>query len=148
MIIERSTNVGKMHLGFLFRNSAILSTLGVKDFPSSPSDQHDISPSSMTTSSTSLADTSCWTCRRRRWKCDRTLPVCQKCISLQQHCLGYNKDRPLRWTHSVASRGRLMGKKVPSQEQGFLIVRLLNDPSLQDLSSSIRGYIAYCKWSH
>lgn len=96
--------------------------------------------------STNLADTSCWTCRRRRLKCDRALPACQKCISLQQHCLGYSKNRPLRWTHSVASRGKLMGKKVPSQEQGFPIVRLLNDPSLQDLPSSTRGYLVYCKW--
>ncbi|KAL5356285.1 fungal-specific transcription factor domain-containing protein [Aspergillus floccosus] len=67
------------------------------------------------------ADVPCWTCRRRR----------------------LNKEKPLRWTDSVASRGKLMGKKVPCQVQHLPIRRVLNDPGLQDLSPSMRNYIAY-----
>lgn len=92
------------------------------------------------------ADVPCWTCRRRRLKCDRALPICDKCTCSQQPCLGYSKDKPLRWTDSVASRGKLTGKKVPRQEQHLPISRVLGDPGLRDLPSSIRGYIAYCKW--
>lgn len=91
------------------------------------------------------SDVPCWTCRRRRLRCDRALPVCGKCASSQRSCQGYSKDKPLRWTDSVASRGKLMGKKVPRQEQNVPISRVLNDPSVQDLSPSMRHYIAYCK---
>lgn len=101
----------------------------------------------MDTAAVNCADAPCWTCRHRRLKCDRALPICGKCTSSQRPCLGYSKDKPLRWTDSVASRGKLMGKKVPRKEQNLPISRVLNDPGLQDLSPSMRNYIAYCKWS-
>ncbi|KAJ1710852.1 fungal-specific transcription factor domain-containing protein [Aspergillus flavus] len=97
----------------------------------------------MSTAAANCADVPCWTCRRRRLKCDRALPLCGKCTSSQRPCLGYGKDKPLRWTDSVASRGKLMGKKVPYQEQHISISRVLNDPGLQDLTPSMRGYISY-----
>ncbi|KAE8366727.1 fungal-specific transcription factor domain-containing protein [Aspergillus caelatus] len=97
----------------------------------------------MNTAAANCADFPCWTCRRRRLKCDRALPICGKCTSSQRPCLGYSKDKPLRWTNSVASRGKLMGKQVPRQEQYLPISRVLNDPGLQDLSPSMRDYIAY-----
>ena len=102
---------------------------------------------SMSTTAVNCADVPCWTCRRRRLKCDRALPICGKCTSSQRPCLGCSKDKPLRWTDSVASRGKLMGKQVPDREQSLSISRVLNDPGLQDLSPSMRNYIAYCKWS-
>ncbi|OGM50660.1 hypothetical protein ABOM_000780 [Aspergillus bombycis] len=98
---------------------------------------------SMNTAAANCADVPCWTCRRRRLKCDRALPICSKCTSSRRPCLGYSKDKPLRWTDSVASRGKLMGKKEPCQEQYLPISRVLNDPALQDLSPSMRDYISY-----
>lgn len=70
-------------------------------------------------------------------------PICDKCTSSQQSCVGYSKDKPLRWTNSSASRGKLMGKKVPRQVQALTIGGALNDSGLQDLSPSTRDYIAY-----
>jgi hypothetical protein len=148
---------GAMHLGFLDRISVILLRI-------SPSYDYDGSNPcilnfsqlrctppgvlcAMDWAPSSQVDDSCWTCRRRRWKCDRTLPSCRKCATAEQHCLGYAKERPLRWTNSVASRGKLMGKTVPRQANFFSIRRLLVDPGLQDLPVRTRGYIAYCKWN-
>lgn len=53
----------------------------------------------------------CHNCRRKRFRCDGSEPSCRKCISLGKVCLGY--DTLLRWTDSVASRGKLSGKKIP-----------------------------------
>lgn len=92
--------------------------------------------------SSNQADDSCWTCRPRRWKCDRTLQSCCKCAAAGQPCLGYGKERPLRWTNNVASRGKLMGKTVPRQATFFSIGRLFVDPDLQNLPTATRGYIA------
>ncbi|KAE8152973.1 fungal-specific transcription factor domain-containing protein [Aspergillus avenaceus] len=92
---------------------------------------------------TRYADNACWTCRRRRRKCDRLLPACRQCTSAQRQCLGYSTERPLRWTNSVASRGRLMGQAVPNVEIKVPLGRSLIDPGLQDLSLPMRGYIAY-----
>ncbi|KAJ0425058.1 hypothetical protein BJY00DRAFT_275781 [Aspergillus carlsbadensis] len=97
----------------------------------------------MTTATANSANVPCWTCRRQRLKCDRALPTCGKCTSSQRPCLGYSKDKPLRWTDSVASRGKLTGKKVPRHEAHLPVMRVLNDPGLQDLSPPMRGYIAY-----
>lgn len=96
----------------------------------------------------SEADTapdSCWTCRRRRVKCDRLLPACHKCINSGHNCQGYTTNKPLRWTNSLASRGKLTGKTVPNIQQGMSITRFLVDPVLQDLSPAKRGYILYCE---
>ncbi|KAE8377603.1 fungal-specific transcription factor domain-containing protein [Aspergillus bertholletiae] len=97
----------------------------------------------MDESSSTYAAESCWTCRRRRRRCDRLLPSCHKCDIMQDQCLGYGKDRPLRWTNSVASRGKWMGKTVPSVRSPVSIGRLLIDPGLQDLTRPMREYIAY-----
>ncbi|KAF5860062.1 hypothetical protein ETB97_002088 [Aspergillus alliaceus] len=93
--------------------------------------------------SPTYATEACWTCRRRRWKCDRLLPACRKCDIIQEQCSGYGKEQPLRWTNSVASRGKLMGKTVPSAACPISIGRLLIDPGLQDLTPPMREYIAY-----
>lgn len=53
----------------------------------------------------------CHNCRRKRFRCDGSVPSCRKCISLGKECLGYGKL--WRWTASVASRGKLSGKKIP-----------------------------------
>lgn len=148
-----SDKCGSLRLGFLPRNSVICDRypyVSAKD-----SDSHfDLRPfkvfwdsMSVKTAAANCADGPCWTCRRRRLKCDRALPICGKCTCSQQPCLGYSKDKPLRWTDSVATRGKLTGKKVPHQEQHLPISRVLDDPCLQDLSPSMRGYITYCKWS-
>ncbi|KAI2863572.1 transcriptional regulator family: Fungal Specific TF [Aspergillus niger] len=97
----------------------------------------------MYTADANCAGVPCWTCRRRRLKCDRALPNCGKCTSLQRPCLGYSTEKPLRWTDSVASRGKLTGKKVPHHAQHFPINRVLNDPGLQNVPPSMRDYIAY-----
>ncbi|RAH64476.1 Zn(II)2Cys6 transcription factor [Aspergillus aculeatinus CBS 121060] len=97
----------------------------------------------MNAAAVDCADVPCWTCRRQRLKCDRALPHCGKCTSSQRPCLGYSKGKPLRWTDSVASRGKLTGKKLPRREQHLSLSRVLNDPGLQDLSPSMRDYIAY-----
>ncbi|KAE8138993.1 fungal-specific transcription factor domain-containing protein [Aspergillus pseudotamarii] len=97
----------------------------------------------MDRSSSTYAAESCWTCRRRRRRCDRLLPACHKCDIMQDECLGYAKERPLRWTNSVASRGKWMGKSVPSVGSPMSIGRLLIDPGLQDLTRPMREYIAY-----
>ncbi|KIM93410.1 hypothetical protein OIDMADRAFT_173193 [Oidiodendron maius Zn] len=62
---------------------------------------------------------SCWGCRERRVKCDLSSPTCGKCANTSRAC-DYSKVR-LRWTDSIASRGRLGGKKIP----------LYHPPSLQ-----------------
>lgn len=56
----------------------------------------------------------CHNCRRKRFRCDGSVPSCRKCISLGQECLGYGTL--WRWTDSVASRGKLSGKKIPLQD--------------------------------
>jgi len=43
--------------------------------------------------------------------CDRTFPACQKCGTRSLKCPGYGVT--FKWTHSVASRGRLRGLQVP-----------------------------------
>lgn len=53
----------------------------------------------------------CHNCRRKRFRCDGSVPSCRKCISLGKECLGYGTL--WRWTDSVASRGKLSGKKIP-----------------------------------
>ncbi|KAH7215357.1 fungal-specific transcription factor domain-containing protein [Fusarium oxysporum] len=53
----------------------------------------------------------CHNCRRKRFRCDGSVPSCRKCISLGKECLGYGTL--WRWTDSVASRGKLAGKKLP-----------------------------------
>lgn len=95
------------------------------------------------------SSTSCWTCRRRRVKCDRALPECQKCSTGEEYCQGYSETRPLRWTNGVASRGKLMGKRLPiidANKSSASIMRSLEDPAIQDLSPTNRGYIKYCTW--
>jgi hypothetical protein len=107
---------GAMHLGFLDRISVILLRISPSYDGSNPCtlnfSQLRCTPPgvlcAMDRAPSSQADDSCWTCRRR-WKCDRTLPSCRKCAATELHCLGYAKERPLRWTNSVASRGKLMG---------------------------------------
>ncbi|KAE8400322.1 fungal-specific transcription factor domain-containing protein [Aspergillus pseudonomiae] len=94
-------------------------------------------------SSSTYAAESCWTCRRRRRTCDRLLPACRKCEIMQDQCLGYARERPLRWTNSIASRGKWMGKTVPSVGSPMSIGRLLIDPGLQDLTRPMRENIAY-----
>ncbi|KAH8902996.1 hypothetical protein BR93DRAFT_919671 [Coniochaeta sp. PMI_546] len=51
---------------------------------------------------------SCHNCRRRRLRCDRSRPTCLKCTANGQQCLGYGAL--LRWTHAVASRGKMAGR--------------------------------------
>jgi hypothetical protein len=53
----------------------------------------------------------CHNCRQKRLRCDGSVPSCRKCISLGKECLGYGNL--WRWTDSVASRGKLAGKKMP-----------------------------------
>ncbi|KAI1008356.1 hypothetical protein LB504_001266 [Fusarium proliferatum] len=53
----------------------------------------------------------CHNCRRKRFRCDGSVPSCRKCISLGKECLGYGKL--WIWTDSLASRGKLSGKKIP-----------------------------------
>jgi hypothetical protein len=95
------------------------------------------------------SSTSCWTCRRRRLKCDRALPECHKCSASEHPCQGYSESRPLRWTNGIASRGKLMGKRVPIidvNKSCASIMRSLEDPAVQDLSPINRGYIKYCRY--
>ncbi|KAB5511644.1 acriflavine sensitivity control protein acr-2 [Coniochaeta sp. 2T2.1] len=50
----------------------------------------------------------CHNCRRRRLRCDRSYPTCLKCAANGKQCLGYGGL--LRWTHAVASRGKMAGR--------------------------------------
>ncbi|KAJ5595246.1 fungal-specific transcription factor domain-containing protein [Penicillium hispanicum] len=97
----------------------------------------------MTEISAGLSSTSCWTCRRRRVKCDRRLPECQKCSISGEPCQGYSAVKPLRWTNGVASRGKLMGKSLPTTGANAPIAMLLVDPVLQDLCPTNQHYIKY-----
>jgi len=54
---------------------------------------------------------SCWACKERRVICDLKQPECDKCVKTSRVC-DYGRVR-LRWTHCVASRGHLAGKKTP-----------------------------------
>lgn len=60
----------------------------------------------------------CHNCRRKRFRCDGSIPSCRKCKSLGQECLGYGTI--WRWTDSIASRGKLSGKKIPLQDLDHL----------------------------
>lgn len=53
----------------------------------------------------------CRSCRLRRIRCDRSLPGCAKCRRKGIPCPGYNPH--LRWTNSIASRGRFRGLTAP-----------------------------------
>lgn len=67
-------------------------------------------PSTMAPNSSSNNVNKCWTCRRRRVKCDRLIPTCSKCANSNHQCLGYAQTKPLRWTNSIASRGKMKDK--------------------------------------
>lgn len=54
---------------------------------------------------------SCWACKERRVICDLNKESCDKCVKIGRRC-DYGKVR-LRWTESVATRGRLANKKTP-----------------------------------
>lgn len=74
----------------------------------------------------------CLECRRRKKKCDERFvcidlsltassafinyarrPFCLTCGKLGITCPGYN--RPLRWVHGMATRGRFVGVSTPEQ---------------------------------
>lgn len=57
----------------------------------------------------------CRSCRARRLHCDRTLPHCIKCKRKGITCPGYGIE--LRWTNSVASRGRFKGHPAPTNTE-------------------------------
>ncbi|KAL1853240.1 hypothetical protein VTK73DRAFT_9050 [Phialemonium thermophilum] len=110
----------------------------------------------------------CHNCRRRRLRCDRSQPACQKCIKNGERCLGYGTL--LRWTHAVASHGKMAGRSSFGEaEAGALVSSAdrprsglelgavtpavsfsLVDPLLQDMSTTARYYVnhfsaAVCK---
>ncbi|KAF0328486.1 C6 finger domain protein [Colletotrichum asianum] len=116
-----------------------------------------------------FASNSCRTCRQKRVKCDRRLPACLRCSSLKLRCEGYERPKRLVWTHSMASRGKLMGKATFTPVDGSLsgvswrspdedelmesgsetgpsssaIPWSLVEPDMQDLSPECRKYIRY-----
>lgn len=103
-------------------------------------------------SSNDLAAKPCHTCRRRRVTCDRAYPSCQKCKKSGQECLGY--DKLFRWTHGVASRGKLASgtmtmfrttQSSTGEDEKPPTPRTLVDPLFQDVESSHRLYLSYCK---
>jgi hypothetical protein len=110
----------------------------------------------------------CHNCRRNRLRCDGSIPTCLKCHSSGTPCLGYGNL--FRWTNSVASRGKMMGKTFDTSEpktlvplvrdtsdtevhqNGSISVHLvsnlyqpLGDPTFHDLSASYKFYLSYCK---
>lgn len=56
------------------------------------------------------SESDCRNCRMRRVRCDRSIPHCIKCRYKNVICPGYGPQ--LRWTNSVASRGRFKGLSV------------------------------------
>ena len=112
-----------------------------------------------------MSSVKCHNCRRRRLRCDRSVPVCNKCAATGQECLGYGQL--YRWTDSMASRGRMMGKKtfntktlgadnghksllLSTKGDAFNSLDLgvgisLVDPLFQDLDRQSRYYLNYCK---
>ncbi|KAI5806422.1 fungal-specific transcription factor domain-containing protein [Peziza echinospora] len=57
-----------------------------------------------------IADSDCYTCRRRRVRCDRALDTCRKCTKAGHECAGYKKG--FRWVGGIASRGKMMGRST------------------------------------
>jgi hypothetical protein len=57
----------------------------------------------------------CHNCRHSRIRCDESRPACRRCTSTGKQCLGYGTL--WRWTDSIASRGKLAGKKLPLSEE-------------------------------
>lgn len=54
----------------------------------------------------------CYQCSRRRIDCDRQQPTCQKCAKKGLACSGLGIR--YRFNGSIASRGKLVGKTVPT----------------------------------
>ncbi|KAH7153633.1 fungal-specific transcription factor domain-containing protein [Dactylonectria macrodidyma] len=71
----------------------------------------------------SRAPNSCRTCRQKRVRCDRLLPTCQRCSGLKLRCLGYDRSKALVWTNSIASRGKMMGKKTFEPDESHQVLR-------------------------
>ncbi|KAI5458473.1 fungal-specific transcription factor domain-containing protein [Mariannaea sp. PMI_226] len=110
-------------------------------------------------SSEKQASNSCGTCRQQRVRCDRLLPSCRRCSTMRRKCQGYKRSKPLRWTNSLAIRGKLKGQSTFDQKkpltetapatgnalghEGHVISRPLIEPDLQDLSWECRKYIRY-----
>ena len=99
----------------------------------------------MAPDSLSSSDKPCWTCRFKRLKCDRLLPTCRKCAISNLQCLGYGQTKPLRWTNSIAGRGKMMGKTfdvknlktIPPAQHGDVQIWGVHGPN--SLSSSWMG---------
>lgn len=107
------------------------------------------------TSTTPAPSKSCHNCRRRRLRCDRSYPTCLKCAANGQQCLGYGEL--LRWTHAVASRGKMAGRATfenigngTDTGNGQLAVSARGiassflDPVLQELGTQGRFYAHHC----
>ncbi|KAB5518092.1 acriflavine sensitivity control protein acr-2 [Coniochaeta sp. 2T2.1] len=102
----------------------------------------------------------CHNCRRRRLRCDRSYPTCLKCAANGSQCLGYGGL--LRWTHAVASRGKMAGRTTfeeHSTQSGHVVadapvtarpVRMsstLIDPLFHELGTRGQFYAHHCMLS-